>query len=207
MINRVNLVPPRPLSETIKSVTVPVVILCLVLALSPVCVGFVGNAAKIRGLEAQRARLEKEASVARRARERFNRLNAEIKALQQEHTAIDAEIQSLSRVERIVPPLSETIRTISGALPREARLSALSAGLTGALVEGEIRGVRAIAGFIETLKTTGLFSSVELTDLSLDPKEGETRLYRFKVQLAYKSGNHGGEGVNGVSPNAGRRGQ
>lgn len=173
MVERINLVPRKPLSSKLKGKPPFIIFFMLVLVI-----------AAIQGqkliLEKKRARIintthKLELSIDNHAKlmARYAKQKEELTRLEEEHSAIVSRVSRLEGLQQQKRNFSSLIEMISETMPSSVIFKKISFNGNSGVFFGEARGYEDLPDFVETLKSNGSFATISLTGINRATRDGE----------------------------------
>ncbi|MCF6289430.1 MAG: PilN domain-containing protein [Desulfobacterales bacterium] len=180
MIDRINLVPKKPLSSKIKDKIPPVLVLVLAIIALNLYVQDRSLTNRINQAGKDRALLQQSTDNYSRSLNRFQAKKAELARLNQQNSLVAARVRRLTGLRHQKKIFSELLAVIAAATPPSIVFRSIRFNGNNGELSGEARGYEDLPGLVERLRNSGKFGEITLKAINRKNQDNEM-LFEFNI--------------------------
>ena len=180
MVERINLVPKKPLSSKIKDKIPPILILVLAIIALNLYLQDRSLTNRISRTEKDRVLLQQSTESYSRSLAQFQAKKAELARLGEQNSLVAARVSRLTGMRHQKRLFSELLAVIAATTPPSIIFRSIRFNNSEGELSGEARGYQELPDFVERLKNSGKFSEITLTAINRK-NQGSGTLFEFNI--------------------------
>jgi Tfp pilus assembly protein PilN len=165
ILDRINLVPQKPLAERIKQVIPIILLIGLCLAMVAVYMENHLVSAKIDKIDKEIVKIESDATLAAQLKIAKDRLAAEVKLLKQLHSDIKNRVEKIEKIHGTKKPFSAALIAIAKSIPPAVKCSKISFHKNSGEISGTALRYNDLPIIVRRLNRDPRFKKVILRDI------------------------------------------